>query len=120
MQTEDLAVGGTTGTSSVASEGKTKYMGTKAIGGQVDDGKSWWKFSPDYFCFVNQRGSKVVIENEKGGGIEGVRREQKEKYSMEVQYLKSLSSMKGPPELSGHDFKVRPDGCWLVVHLQPR
>lgn len=82
MPTEDLAVDGTTGTSSVAAEGKTKYMGTKAVGGQGDDGKSWWKFSPDCLCFVNQRGSKVVIENEKGGGIEGVRREQKVKYSM--------------------------------------
>lgn len=38
----------TMGNSSVAAEGETKYMGTKAVGGQVDDGESVWKFSSDW------------------------------------------------------------------------
>lgn len=44
---EDLVPDETMGSSSVAAEGKTKYMGTEVVGGQVDHGESLWKFSSD-------------------------------------------------------------------------
>lgn len=65
-----------------------------------------WKFSD---CFANPKGKKVIIERENGrGGIEGLRRERKVEDGRKQ--LALVSSMKGPPEVSGHDFKVRPGG----------
>lgn len=39
MQMGDLALNGARGNSSQIAEGKTKYTGTEAVGGQVVDGK---------------------------------------------------------------------------------
>lgn len=114
MHLGDLVPDGTRGSSSVAAEGKTKYMDTEAAGEQVDPGENLWKCSSDCFCPVNKRGNEVIIEKENGrGGIGGEERAQNRLWWGNSLWLSS--SMKGTPEGSSHDFKVRPVGlvCWL-------
>ena len=82
---KDLVPDGTRGSSSVAAEGKTKYVGTEAVVGQVDHGESLWKFSSDRFCSVSGRGSKII--NEKGrGGSGAMRREHRVDSGREIGY----------------------------------
>lgn len=72
MHMEDLVPGGTTGSSSVAAEGKTKYIGTEAVIGQVDHGESLWKFS----SALSMKEEARSFKNEKGRGDSGgMRRE---------------------------------------------